>query len=103
MCDSILTPNDCDDTDEHPGKIQDCPADKQNGCFINESEIHFSCIHYYNTLTCYNTLSVLIDYKSKVVRGCTALDHEDEYKCEVHSAGSHVSMHWAMVYRKLVV
>merc|ERR1719186_8765 len=68
VCESIMG-NECDDTADKPGELQDCPADRQNGCFISEVGIGHSG-------------------KSTVTRGCTALDNEDAYKCEVHTVGT---------------
>ena len=45
--------DDCDDTSDHPGKLQECPADKNNGCFMTEG--CKSVINYY-----------LLPYSSKV-------------------------------------
>jgi len=65
-CESMV--DDCDDTSDHPGKLQECPADKNNGCFMTE---------------------VITGDTSEMTRGCTDLVNEDAYKCEVHTVGGH--------------
>jgi len=68
-CESIGD-QDCDASAEKPGKLDTCPENKQAGCFISE----------------------IVTGVDKVVvsKGCTALDREDEYKCEIHRAGTHI-------------
>ena len=40
----------------------------------------------------YNTFAVLMgDDKTVVTRGCTALENEDLYKCDMHTAGNQAS------------
>ena len=43
-------------------------------------------------LTCSHLVGIGHSGKSTVTRGCTALDNEDAYKCEVHTVGTNVSM-----------
>merc|ERR1712215_66670 len=67
-CDSIVSGDDCNDSAENPGQLTECPENENKGCFISE---------------------VLAGETAVVTRGCTGLDSEDEYKCEVHIAGEH--------------
>merc|ERR1739838_1109984 len=67
VCDSIIG-DECNDSDK-PGQLQDCPENQQNGCYI--SEVLTSTEH------------------AVVTRGCTALDDENQYKCEIHKVGNH--------------
>merc|ERR1719341_1406561 len=68
VCDSITGDN-CDDSADNPGQLTVCPQDRQHGCFISEV--------------------IAGEGKAIVTRGCTALDQEDQYKCEVHTVGAH--------------
>jgi len=69
VCDSVKPGDNCDDSEENPGQLQDCPAEANSGCFIGE---------------------VIAGEEHVVVqRGCIALQNEDEYKCEVKTVGGH--------------
>merc|ERR1712002_865101 len=68
VCDSI-TGDSCDDTSDRPGKLQICPQDRNAGCFMSEV--------------------IAGEGKTTVSKGCTALDDDEMYKCEVHTVGGH--------------
>jgi len=66
VCESIIA-GECNNSDK-PGQLQDCPENEQNGCFISE-------------ITTSNNISV--------TKGCTSLSDENQYKCEIHTVGTH--------------
>jgi len=70
-CDSAVDGLDaCNDSPSNMGELVTCPPQEAKGCFIGEV--------------------LMGDDKTVVTRGCTALENEDLYKCDMHTAGNQV-------------
>eukprot|EP00090_Calanus_glacialis_P009025 TRINITY_DN1735_c0_g1_i1.p1 TRINITY_DN1735_c0_g1~~TRINITY_DN1735_c0_g1_i1.p1 ORF type:complete len:228 (-),score=41.29 TRINITY_DN1735_c0_g1_i1:123-806(-) len=71
-CDSMTS--NCTAAADHPGDLKTCPENRNNGCYISQIL----------------TGDEEGELKVIVSRGCTAEDKDDEFKCDVHRAGSHM-------------
>jgi len=60
----------CNDEAANTGELVTCPPQEAKGCYIGEV--------------------LMGEDKAVVTRGCTALDNEELYKCDMHSAGNQI-------------